>query len=264
MLKPFYEQHVDDGGYIYFQRNVALDCDSHVVLHVHNAVEFKFIMEGNYQIDVGGEKRICQAGDIVFVDSRRPHSYRSVGKSTNFVLVIGKEIVNDICGKGKIFPLYMPVTERFNTDIGPILEETFAKWKEMDNRKRLGFVYRLIGTIVQYYDLVEDVHNKKEDFIAEILEYIEDHFNEDITLDTLSKEFGYSKNYFSNIFNRQIKMSLRECVNRCRVNKALAFMEGNQGEMPLWRIAELCGYTSMNTFRRAIKKYANDESRNES
>ncbi len=260
MLKPLYEQHVDDSGYIYFRKNKAESKNfSNIMLHMHNAVEFKFIVDGNYQIEVGEEKHVCKSGTIIFVDSCRPHAYKSIGSSTHFVLVVGKEIVDGICGKGNIFPLLMQPAKYFETDIVPMLEKTYSEWLNMEQRKKRGFVYRLVGTIMQYYDLVKSEYpSQQESFIAEILKYIEEHFNEELNLDYLSKKFGYSKNYFSNLFNAHIKMGLREYLNRCRIKKALTMMQTENGKMPLWRIAEHCGYISMNTFRRALKKYANE------
>ena len=261
MSKPLYEQHVDSGGYIYLKKNETSGDSTNIVFHAHNAVEFKFIVSGNYQIEVGDEKHICKGGTIVFVDSCRPHAYKSLDSAVHFVLVIGKEFIDIVCGKGNAFPLLMVGNNHFQTDILPILENTFLRWGEMTDREKRGFVYRLIGTIMQYYNLVKAQYTIKEPFITEILKYIEEHFNEDISLESLSKKFGYSKNYFSNLFNTHIKMGLREYVNRYRIRKAL-MLQKEKEKMPLWRIAEHCGYTSMNTFRRALNRYA-DETINE-
>ncbi len=252
--KALYEKHSDNSGHIYFMRSEAVD-GAKVILHVHNAIELKFIVEGSYFIDVGGEKHVCGSGDIVFVGSRRPHAYRSLGKSVNYVLVVGQEYLNAVCPKGKVFSLLMAGGKNFG-HLKSLLDETFPLWSRMDAYARKGFVFRLLGTLLQYYPLADDIKDKKENTVAAILEYIDEHYRENLTLETLSKKFGYTKNYFSNIFNKYIGMGIRECVNRCRINKALELIRESEGKISLWGIAEKCGYESLNTFNRAFKRYS--------
>ena len=252
--KALYEKHHDNSGHIYFMRNEVND-GAEVILHVHNAIELKFIVEGNYLIDVGGVKQVCESGDIVFVGSRRPHTYRSVGNSVNYVLVIEQDYLRAVCPKDKVFPLYMARSENFDR-LKNLLDETFPFWDDMCPDARRGFVFRLLGTLLQYYPTADDRHDEKENTVAAILEYIDDHYMENLTLDTLSKQFGYTRNYFSNIFNKYIGMGIRECVNRCRINKALKIIKESDGKMSLWSVAERCGYESLNTFNRAFKRYS--------
>ena len=206
---------------------------------------------------VGDEKHDCKEGDIVFVNSRRPHAYESIGESVNYVLVVGYDMIKSICPKGKALPLYMPANESFKY-VKRILEETYPVWGKMDSFAQRGFVYRILGTIMQYNGLVEVRYDKKEDLAVQILEYIDVHYNQDINLEDLAKKFGYTPNYFSNVFNKYLHMGLRECVNRCRIKKAIEMIKNNKTKSTLWNIAEACGYESLNTFHRAYKKYAKD------
>lgn len=256
-----YEVRSDNSEYIYFQYNINTEADwsAKILPHIHNAVEFKFVTKGTYFVEVAGERHFCREGDIIFVDSMRPHSYESVGPSEHFVLVVDKRYVYQIFENKKTFPLYMPNISNFN-HIKKILLETFEKWDDMSKDSRKGFVYRIIGTLMQFYKTIEiSEHETKEELIVKILEYIDEHYKEDITLKQLSDTFGYSKNYFSNVFNKYMKMGLRECVNRVRVKKAVLLMHENNKKIPMWRVAELCGFNSFDTFSRAYKRFSSME-----
>ena len=256
MKDVLYEIKSDDSGYIYFDHRYCKEGEV-VRLHVHNAVEFQFIVSGEYHTNIGGEEKTLKDGEMAFVDSRRAHTYRAVAKTEKYVLVVGREILSTVCPKGKIFPVYIDKSQKFS-EIKAMLEKTFVDWNQMNKRERRGFGFSVLGTILQYYDVVDEKHDKKEDVVAQILEYVEMNYAENITLESLAKEFGYTKNYFSNLFNEKIGMNVREYVNRCRISRAVQIKKENP-EMPFWSVAEKVGYESLNTFSRAYKRYAADE-----
>lgn len=255
MKDVLYERDVDTKDYIYFAKNVCADGKT-VILHVHNAAEFKFITYGDYYMNIGGEERVCHQGEAAFVNPRKVHSYRSIGDSENYVLVVDNEILKAVCPKGKTFRVYMGENAHFG-EIKELLEATIEKWDSMNKYERRGFVFRLLGMVLEYYDVTEAVHDKKDDIAAQILEYIESNYNKEITLEMLSDKFGYSKNYFSNLFNKTIKMKLREYLNRCRINNAVRIIKEDP-KLPLWSVAEKVGYDSFVTFYRSYKRYADE------
>lgn len=61
--------------------------------------------------------------------------------------------------------------------------------------------------------------NKKMTLISDILAYIDAHCTEQITLESLSREFGYNKSYFSRLFNGYIGTSLSNYVNFVKLNR---------------------------------------------
>lgn len=255
MRDVLYERLVDEKDYFYFAKNVCTDGKS-VILHLHNAAELKFITSGDYYMNIGGEERVCHSGEAAFVSSRKVHSYRSIGESENYVLVIDNEILKAVCPKGKTFRVFMGENAHFG-EIKSMLESTIEKWDDMNKFQKRGFAFRLLGTLLQYYDVTEEVHDKKDDMAAQILEYIESNYDKEISLEALSDKFGYSKNYFSNLFNKTIRMNLREYLNRCRIKNAVRIIKESP-KLPLWSVAEKVGYESFVTFYRAFKRYAEE------
>ena len=250
-----YDRWVDRPGYFYFMRNEVGD-GAKVTLHMHNSIELKFFVKGNCSAMIEDRKINCKRGDVIFVDSRKPHMYISVGDSVNYVLIIDNDIFKQVFPKGKTLSVYMDMYDNIDV-IEQSLGETFEKWKDMDYNQRKGFVYRMLGMMLQYNGLVDE-KKEEEKLVAKIIEYIREHCHEEITLDILSKEFGYSRNYFSNFFNKRFYMNLRECVNRFRVERAMRLIEQSGKSLSLCAIAERCGYNSMNTFYRAMKRYSGD------
>ena len=91
------------------------------------------------------------------------------------------------------------------------------------------------------------------EIMVDILQYINMHYKEPLTLEGVASAFGYNKYYFSRIFNRYIGESLSNYINVVRVQN---FMRAaNEEKNPqISRLAEECGFESMPTFYRAFEK----------
>ena len=89
--------------------------------------------------------------------------------------------------------------------------------------------------------------------VLNILRYIDKHFCEDITLDSLSKKYGYCRQYLSKEFNKTVGMHLKNYLNNLRVKKAREMLSLPAPRTVL-QIAMDCGFDSASSFYRAYKK----------
>ena len=88
-----------------------------------------------------------------------------------------------------------------------------------------------------------------------IFEYIEDNFNNKITLDQLCSMAHISLFYFCRVFKSITEKSLGEYLNRLRINKAEALLKN--GDVNITEAAMACGFEDTNYFSRVFKKYKN-------
>ncbi len=56
--------------------------------HQHAGVEFLYVLKGQLALRVAGEDQFLDAGDSVYFNSTRPHSYRRIGSKTCSALVV--------------------------------------------------------------------------------------------------------------------------------------------------------------------------------
>ena len=85
--------------------------------------------------------------------------------------------------------------------------------------------------------------------LAQICEWIRMNSNRRITLDQLSTEFGYQKDYLSRIFRMQYREGLKRYIDRMRMNHIKNLLLTTS--YPLKAIAGLCGFDDA----RALEKY---------
>lgn len=91
--------------------------------------------------------------------------------------------------------------------------------------------------------------------INRVIDYIETHLDENLTLETLSYIACFSKFHFHRIFQSVTGERLSECIQRLRIEKAAALLHGNS-LMTITEIGLRCGFSSSASFANAFKRYS--------
>lgn len=84
------------------------------------------------------------------------------------------------------------------------------------------------------------------------LEYIENHFDERLTLDDMASLCNISSSYFSKLFNRITGENFSNYVNTVRIRKACELLEN--GDLPITTIAFDLGYEDISYFDKVFKR----------
>ncbi|MBP3476193.1 MAG: helix-turn-helix transcriptional regulator [Lachnospiraceae bacterium] len=88
--------------------------------------------------------------------------------------------------------------------------------------------------------------------IAEALDYISRHFEEDLTIGDLAVVSHMSETHFRRIFLKNMNMTPSDYLNMVRVHAACEYMKKHSTSMEM--VAEKCGFQSVSTFNRNFKK----------
>lgn len=87
--------------------------------------------------------------------------------------------------------------------------------------------------------------------ISSLLNYINEHLNEDLFLDKLSETFFISKYYMETIFKAATGFSINEYIIVRRILKAKELLRNN---ITVTQAAEACGFNNYSHFIRTFKK----------
>ncbi len=85
-----------------------------------------------------------------------------------------------------------------------------------------------------------------------MLEYINDHFGEDITILGLSKRFNLNSNYISQLFRKELDKTFTEYLTGLRMNRASVLLRTTS--IPINEIADQVGYKDYFYFSKMFKK----------
>lgn len=261
----FYQRKADEERHLYFKRYTQNNYPSYGPLpHFHGSIEIFIVEHGSYTIYSGGKETVLTAGDIAFIDRFTPH--------TSGVTELCESLsVYVIVASSKYFSsvdwLHECTLKSFATrsdgfdKILEVVKSVYPLSEELDENGKCGFVTLLLGILHSYMGEVPRRKGGQSEMIIELMQYIGENYAENITLDSLSAKFSYEKTYISSTLNKAINMNLREYINRLRISEAKRAMAKNPEE-PIYKIAEKCGYTSQNTFYRALKRYGEEQKHN--
>lgn len=96
--------------------------------------------------------------------------------------------------------------------------------------------------------------NVYDSIIKKVLQYIDQYYYEDLTLEKMAKLAGFSPFHFQRIFQARMGESLYNYTKRVRINKAAYQLKYNKGKF-ITEIAFDCGYQSSSDFSRAFKSF---------
>lgn len=91
------------------------------------------------------------------------------------------------------------------------------------------------------------------DLIRKAKEYIDKHFQKDMSLDDISRELNISPYYFSKLFKEETGENFVEYVTGRRMNRAKQLLKNS--EMSIKEVCAEAGYSDPNYFSRIFKKY---------
>ena len=86
-----------------------------------------------------------------------------------------------------------------------------------------------------------------------LVSYVNEHFAEKLTLEMLSKKFGFSKNYICGLFSKHLNTSLTCYLTDLRMKHAKELLSDKT--VLIKEVAISCGYPEYYHFFRVFKTY---------
>lgn len=100
--------------------------------------------------------------------------------------------------------------------------------------------------------LLAHAHKFDQKFVK-LLNYIQANFLKDISIDDLSKHFGYNKQYLCRMFKQHMGKTITNYYTQLRI--CLACQQLSETDYPIKHIARECGYESEKYFMRIFKEH---------
>ena len=124
---------------------------------------------------------------------------------------------------------------------------------EFINAKLLELLWYLKSNLTQnkmYTDISVKCNN---DFLPQVIDYINENYSHKITLQSLSEYVGYSPNYFHSIFSTIMGITPQNYITTIRISKAKYKL--STSSKSIVDIACECGFSSQSHISAAFKKY---------
>ncbi len=228
-------------------------------VHFHRAIEIYGVVKGTVMVNIAGESMRLTDGQIAVVEGMANHSYEIDGEAEIFYFHIGTRYLRTF---HSLYPKQTIPRWLMDSDYNKILYKRVRKMiaipqEKMTELKKVGLACQLVSDIVEHYGTANQDGSEKgdDDMVAHVVQYIYEHYQENINLSTLSKVFYISPKALSKKISKRLNVDLRVFINDIRVQKAVEMIDdpANQGKS-LSDIATKCGFNNMGTFYRSYER----------
>ncbi|MBE5752259.1 MAG: helix-turn-helix domain-containing protein [Clostridiales bacterium] len=246
-------------------------------IHYHTLIEISLILRGKGLYKTGNAVYSIQEGDIFFFRPNEAHCITDIEDS-------GMELLNLHIAP---YYLYTNFQNALNSNYIKILAANFPldshKINDTLPKEQLQELKNLILAIRREFeckqsDYVTFVNNyisailimisrsykssrfsqkEKQNYqkLLSAVKYIDTHYKENITLDSLAQKVAYSRCYFSSIFKKCMGMSIWDYICIKRIEEALTLIKTT--DKNILDIALDCGFNNTVNFNKIFKKYTN-------
>lgn len=237
--------------------------------HYHDCYELYYLYSGERYYFIKDNTYHVEGGSLVLIKPYEIHCTANFADRGYDRLLINfkKDFIQElafICGDTNPF-------ECFEKDIHTIIlnpkEQQFIEFlldgMKQENKKgnpanntylKFSLMQLLLFASKHHRQPEIDIHsyaNSTHKTISEITGYINNHYNENITLDIISNLFFISPCYFSRIFKRVCGISFSEYLNNVRVKEARNLLYTT--DMNITQISSSVGFGSSSHFNRVFK-----------
>ena len=220
-------------------------------LHLHGSFELITVTEGEMLITVQGRAIPLQVGQAVLVFPNQAHALDTPEESRHLLCIFSetqvKAFAKHVSERIPMDNLFTPSS--FYLDRLQALHNDPTGFKESDLK---GLLYSLCGEFDRTADYVERPNNR-EDLLARIFGFVEEHYSKDCSLEALSAYTSYHYVYLSRFFKEQTGISFTDYVNRYRIGEAGYLLKNT--DRSILQTAYDCGFESLRSFNRNFKKH---------
>lgn len=226
--------------------------------HWHERMELVRILKGEMSVACGADYLKLFPGDMAIFAPKMPHrGYAEQDLEYDVLMFDVRSFYNDSEVSKKYLPAIFDGRAKFfektsDKETIKCFDEICSK-EEKDSLEIMAYVYRLIHLLYENNLLELAKETQRSDAVMEIIEYIEEHFNQEISTATICEYFGYSAEHFCRKFKDATGLTPMNYLKIYRMEEARKLLQ--LGERNISKIAEECGFTDPNYFTRCFKSH---------
>ena len=243
--------------------------------HWHEEYEFLVITRGTGTACLNTRTMHIEPGDILFINAGIVHSFRGDEKNplAFYALDFGRELISSY-GNDDIQQKYISrqangeliFRDHFKKDdaMWPYIEEPLEEIRTLCSKEMAKNELLIKANLLRiWHYLCLDAEatsftlKKKDDervrLIKQILQYIQENYEKNVTLGELAEVFHMSEGQFCRFFKSQVGMTAIEYLNYYRIGVACDMLK--EDVLSISEVATECGYNNISYFNRTFRKY---------
>ncbi|WP_461810564.1 helix-turn-helix domain-containing protein [Faecalimonas sp.] len=254
----------------YYTNTYKSNYDYNVNSHTHNYYEFYFFLEGNVSMNIEGTCYPLKQGDVIVVPPNVKHHvllhdvhipYR------RFVFWISVDYCNDLLqlspdyvylmqhskiSKHYIFHYDMIAFNSLQSKVFHLIEELHSNRFGKDAKVSLCVNDLILHLNRSVYEMEHPKSQHEEQNLYEnLLLYIEDHLEENLSLDHIANHFYVSKYHIAHVFKENLGLSVHQFITKKRLKMC---QQAILSKSNISAVYSMYGFKDYSSFFRAFKK----------
>lgn len=234
----------------------------HMVYHWHNEWELLRVVKGSFLLTLDDEKYLIKEGDIVLISCETLHGGEAIDCVYECLVFDFFSLFNKIdIVKSQLRPFYKKeiCPDRFYNNSDIVVSKLIDIFS--DNAVDSCSSLDVLSAFASFFAWIikekryQNVANKGNysSRIKSVLEYIEEHYDEELSLELLASIAGMNARYFCKFFYSHTQYTPINYVNFYRIEQASFLL--NFTDLPITQIAINCGFWESSYFTKVFKKF---------
>jgi len=253
--------------------NLAVNCYTHQVTNYHyhwhpEEYELNILLHGSQDFCRGTESRVLCEDDVLLVGPGVGHaSFAQSANTRALVLHFPARVFREYLKKGYVFDFPDCCSSWADRDdaryrlirfYGAQIFEALSQEDEYAGLKAKGSLELLLSVLcgefhpVEARMLPEPRDQVQKETMIGLIEYVESHYSEKLTLEELAGIFQYNRTYVSTLFKQMVGINFYEYLTRVRFQHALSDLV--ETERNLAEIAMEHGFADLKSFHKRFKE----------
>ena len=216
--------------------------------HIHQYAELIFMLEGEARLTTDGKEEMMRAGDAAFIFPFQTHSITSKDKNKIAMYLFSPAMLSDFM---KNYEGKVGESARFvpSESTRAVLFDKIFENDDLPLYSVKGFLYLALNDYLIKTPLKDSLSGVG--VVSKVITYMNEHYSEDISLETVASAIGYSANYLSHCIRRLYGLNFCSALACLRIERARYILTST--DKSITEICYECGFGSERTFLRQFK-----------
>ncbi len=238
--------------------------------HWHSAMEIITPVENYYDVQVLDVNYRIQPGEIFIIPPGELHALQAPPVGKRFIFIMNISLISKLKGYAGIQSLFNHPLLITKQDYPMIYDDVYQLLVQIRNEYFKNGEYTELAIqslLLNLFIKIGENHNnadelfpnvrlyKQKEYVQkfnQILEYIDDHYMDDVTLESVAYMAGFSKYHFSRLFKQYTDFTFCDYLCYRRIKAAEEFL--SKPDLSITEVALQSGFPSISTFNRLFKQ----------
>ncbi len=227
--------------------------------HTHPYYHLFYLSNGEIDFTVNQTKYHLVSGDCIIVPRGSNHSFENNGTTADEHIEVKFSLKGPLANSEDY---KQTLFAEKNLLVGLLLKRLAREYEELESAaddSARSYLMSVLNVMTEdkrrrRFRAFKYLDADKYSLLSqEIVHYLEEHFSENISLDSLAEALGYNKSYLCVAYKKDTGSTILDSLNIIRIKHAAELIAYSDHDIAY--VADACGFSSVNYFNNVFNKY---------